>query len=135
MNRMKDPAAHYFRCTDSERAVFEAGIKLGTIYHQFIGSPVNRTNVCSLEKTIEDGVRVQPFVKRVSVTIDRKALGIGGGVYRYKTLTGSMLRVKLVINYNGTETACEMRQVPEINYPLMFIRSIKRAGRGKERRD
>nr|WP_277770666.1 dihydroneopterin aldolase family protein [Thermoplasma acidophilum] len=30
---MKDPASHYFKCTPRERAVFEAGIKLGTVYH------------------------------------------------------------------------------------------------------
>jgi hypothetical protein len=121
---MKDPASHYFTCTDAERAVFEAGIKLGTIYHQFIGAPVNRSNVKSLERTIEDGAKVQPFVKKVSVCIDRKALGRGSGVYSYKTLTGSMLRVRLTLSYNGVEAECEMRTVPEINYPLMYIKRI-----------
>jgi hypothetical protein len=32
-----DVADSYFSCTDSERAAFEAGIKLGTVYHQFVG--------------------------------------------------------------------------------------------------
>ncbi|MCI2413518.1 MAG: dihydroneopterin aldolase, partial [Cuniculiplasma sp.] len=34
---MVDEAASYFHCTDRERAIFEAGIKLGSIYHQYVG--------------------------------------------------------------------------------------------------
>ena len=34
-----------FACSRRERAVFEAGIKMGTIYHQFVGTPFNRDTV------------------------------------------------------------------------------------------
>ena len=49
---MQDPASLYFKCSDRERAIFEAGIKLGTIYHQYVGAPLNLSNVESLEKAI-----------------------------------------------------------------------------------
>lgn len=131
---MKDPAAHYYSCTDGERAAFEAGIKLGTIYHQFIGAPVNLKNVGVLERAIEEAAHVQPFVKNVSVAIDRKGLGTTKGTYAYKTLTSDMLRVRLTIKYNGAEVECEMRMVPEINYPLMYFRTVRpRHGCGKAR--
>jgi len=62
-SKREELAANYFNCSERERAVFEAGIKLGTIYHQFVGTPVAAANVEILERAIEDGVRVQPFVK------------------------------------------------------------------------
>ncbi|MEM3428929.1 MAG: dihydroneopterin aldolase family protein, partial [Thermoplasmatales archaeon] len=37
---MNDPAAPYFSCSEKERAIFESGVKLGAIYHQYIGIPV-----------------------------------------------------------------------------------------------
>ncbi|MEE9268050.1 MAG: dihydroneopterin aldolase family protein, partial [Thermoplasmata archaeon] len=41
---MEDPTADYFECTDAERAAFEAGIKLGSIFHQYVGAPVSPEN-------------------------------------------------------------------------------------------
>lgn len=38
-----------FVCSHRERAMFEAGIKMGTIYHQFTGIPVNLNTVSELE--------------------------------------------------------------------------------------
>jgi hypothetical protein len=128
-----DPAGHYFNCTDSERAVFEAGIKLGTIYHQYIGAPVNRASVHILEKAIEAGALVQPFVKNIRVSIDKKNLGSKKGIYTYKTLNANMLSVRLTIRYKDIETTCELQQVPEIRYPLMYIHNIKRVTRSAKR--
>ena len=95
-------AARYFNCSERERAVFEAGIKLGTIYHQFVGTPVAAANVDILEKAIEDGVRVQPFVKDVRVVISREALRRRKDEFDYQTLTGNMLNVELTITVGGT---------------------------------
>ena len=64
----------FFHCTDGERAAFEAGIKLGGLFHQFVGTPVSLGNVESIEQGIRDAVRAQPFVKVVHVVIDRKML-------------------------------------------------------------
>ena len=37
-SKREDLADKYFNCSLRERVVFEAGIKLGTIYHQFVGT-------------------------------------------------------------------------------------------------
>ena len=38
-------AASRFNCSERERAIFEAGVKMATIYHQFVGTPVNANTV------------------------------------------------------------------------------------------
>lgn len=123
---MKDPGAKYFNCTDAERAAFEAGIKLGTIYHQFIGAPVTLANVRDLENAIENGASVQPFASKVKVRIKRDGLKGRKGVYSYKTLTGQMLDVDLVVRYEGVEAVTKLRHVKAIDYPLMYIKKIRK---------
>ena len=49
----RDPTTPYFVGTDRDRAAFEAGIKLGSIAHQFVGTPLTRRNAASIERTIE----------------------------------------------------------------------------------
>ena len=53
--------------TDRELAIFEAAIKLGALYHQWVGTPVSRTSAESLEKAIEKSVILQPYVEEISV--------------------------------------------------------------------
>lgn len=117
-------AETYFQCSERERAVFEAGIKLGTVYHQFVGTPLDSSNVGSLEKAIEDGVRVQPFVEDIKVRIDREVLRNKKDEYDYQTLTGPMLDVVLRIRVGGVVVQAEMRYIEELHYPLMFVTEI-----------
>ncbi|MDH7507970.1 MAG: dihydroneopterin aldolase family protein [Methanomassiliicoccales archaeon] len=124
MTSRDELASKYFKCTKRERAAFEAGIKLGTIYHQFVGTPISSSNVESLERAIEDGVRVQPFVEEVSVRIDRKGLRKKRNEYDYQTLTGQMLEVSVVIRIDEVKVIAEMKYIEELNYPLMFIKEI-----------
>lgn len=119
-------ADSYFSCSDSERAAFEAGIKLGTIYHQFVGVPLSTSTVDTLEKAIEAGSRVQPFVEDVRVTIDRSKLRDKHGQYDYVALTGDMLDVTLVVRYRKTRVKASMRYLKEMNYPLMYISGIEK---------
>ena len=121
-----DVADKYFNCSDAERAVFEAGIKLGTVYHQFVGAPISKNNVDVLEKSIEEGTRVQPFVKDASVRIDRSRLREKSTEYEYLTLTGDMLEVTLTVKYKDVEAVCEMRHIKEMDYPLMYVKAVKR---------
>ncbi|MEI6797206.1 MAG: dihydroneopterin aldolase family protein, partial [Methanomassiliicoccales archaeon] len=111
-------------CSEKERAVFEAGIKLGTVYHQFVGTPLDSSNVESLEKAIEDGVRVQPFVEDITVRIDRDVLRNKKDEYDYQTLTGPMLDVVLRIRVGKVVVQAEMRYIDELHYPLMFVTEI-----------
>jgi hypothetical protein len=122
---MEDPARSYFNCSDSERAAFEAGIKLGSIYHQFVGTPLSHDNVDVLEKAIEDGVRVQPFVEDVRVRIDRGGLRMKRSPYKYVSLTGNMLHVELRVRYGKALAVCEMRFVEDLRYPLMYVKEIR----------
>jgi hypothetical protein len=84
----EERAASYFKCNDRERAAFEAGIKLAAVYHQFISTPVSAANVDSLERAIEEGVKVQPFVESVEVHIRRDRLRMKRNEYDYQSLTG-----------------------------------------------
>ncbi|MGD1060133.1 MAG: dihydroneopterin aldolase family protein [Methanomassiliicoccales archaeon] len=123
-SKREELAARYFNCSPRERAVFEAGIKLGTIYHQFVGTPLSAANVDSLEKAMEDGVRVQPFVEDVRIKIGRSAMRQKKDAFDYQTLTGNMLEVKLCIRVEGTRVRAEMRYIPELHYPLMFVSEV-----------
>lgn len=117
----------HFNCSDSERATFEAGIKMGTIYHQFVGVPLSTDNVATLEKAIEAGCLVQPFVERVAVKIDRSRLGKKKGQYDYVSLSGDMLDVSMTVRYRTARVRASMKFVKEMNYPLMFIEAVEKA--------
>ena len=125
----KDIAAMYFNCSDDQRAVFEAGIKLGTIYHQYIGCPVSINNVEVLEKAIEEGTRIQPFVEDVRVSIDRKRLKSAKSKkgYKYVTLTGNMLHVWLKVLYGSAIAVCELKFIEDMDYTLMAVKEVIRA--------
>ncbi|UCE91800.1 MAG: dihydroneopterin aldolase family protein [Methanobacteriota archaeon] len=115
----------HFDCSDSERAAFEAGIKMGTIYHQFVGIPVSADNAQTLERAIEEGCKVQPFVESVRVRIDRARLKSKRGEFDYVSLTGEMLDVNLVVRYKTSRVEARMEFVEDMSYPLMFIKSIE----------
>jgi hypothetical protein len=117
----------HFSCSDSERAAFEAGIKMGSIYHQFVGVPLSTENAGTLEKAIEAGCLVQPFVEKVTVRIDRSKLRKKRGQYDYVSLMGDMLDVSMVVRYRGARVRASMKFVKEMNYPLMYIEAIEKA--------
>ena len=124
-NDTYDKAEKYFQCTNRERAAFEAGIKLGYIYHQFVGTPVSKTNASALESAIEDGVLIQPFVEDVTVKIQREKLKNKYDEYDYDSLTGNMLNVRLKIKYRNSVADAKLKFLKDLNYPLMYISSIK----------
>ncbi len=133
MKERGDPGARYFRCTDGERAAFEAGIKLGTIYHQYMGTPVTPATAATLERSIEEATRVQPFVELVRVRILRGVLRRRLTAYGYTSLTPEMLAVRLEVLYQGALARCELRYVPSLGYPLMMVHSVEGGGRSGRR--
>ena len=114
-----------FNCTKRERACYEAGIKMATIYHQFVGTPVNLSNVEILERSIADAIRVQPYVRDAKVSIDKSAFASGGDRYSYVSLTGEMIDAVVRIELDGITVTSEMRYDSELGYPLMFISDIR----------
>ena len=55
--------------TEAEIACFEAGVKLGSLYHQFSGAPVSIDSIESLSSAIEKSIENQPYCTEVSVEI------------------------------------------------------------------
>ena len=117
-------ASSRFNCTPRERACYEAGIKMGTIYHQFVGTPVNLDTVGDLEKAIEKAICVQPYVESVKVSINRDYFTKDGDRYSYVSLTGEMIDAVVTIILDGVRVVSEMRYDSEMGYPLMFISDI-----------
>jgi len=103
--------------TDRERAVFEAGIKLGALYHQWVGTPVSRESAGSLEAAIEKSVILQPFIEEITVRLDRSLMA--GNVFGYSELAGLMFDVTIVTRVNVTY--CRARLAPSDGYPLMQV--------------
>jgi hypothetical protein len=120
-----DRARKHFKCNDGERAVFEGAIKLAMVYHQFVGVPVTRASVRSLERAIEEAIRLQPYVVSATARINRAALRTRAGRYSYKTLDGNMLTVEVVTRYRNSEARCGMKYVKEMRYPLMYVQDVK----------
>ncbi len=127
MSEKEEMADSYFHCTEGERAAFEAGIKLATVYHQFVGTPFNSASLESLERCIEEAIAVQPYVEDVNVRIDPGSIPQGDDIFAYSSLTGEMISVELTIRAKGARIKAVMRQIPELNYPLMYIEGIERS--------
>ena len=110
---------------DRDNALFEAGIKLGALYHQFTGSPVNLRTVESLEIAIQESISVQPFVKDINVSIDRDIVRSKiNGEFGYCELEGRMLDVKITIEHNSIRADVSLAFNQELDYPLMKIDKI-----------
>ncbi len=111
---------------ERDRAVFEAGIKLGALYHQFIGTPINIETIEDISRTIEQSVILQPYVRSVSVLIDREMVEQKQNPkFKYCELEGSMLHVSLQILYKNTIAYAELAYDEEFDYPLMSIKKIE----------
>ncbi len=107
-------------------AVFEAGIKLGALYHQFVGTPISSETVEGLERIIEDSIALQPHVRSVSVSIDREMVEKKQNQkFKYCELEGRMLHVSLHILYKNTIAHAELAYDEVQDYPLMSIKKIE----------
>jgi len=106
--------------------VFEAGIKLGALYHQFVGTPINENTVDGLERIIEDSISVQPFVRSVSVSIDREMVSKKQNPkFKYCELEGRMLHVSLQVLYKNIIAHVELAYDEELDYPMMSVKKIE----------
>lgn len=126
MSDREDLASGRFACSDRERALFEAGIKMGTLYHQFVGTPVDASSVDSLERTISAALEVQPYVESAEVAIDRSRIPSPGDTYSYASLTGDMMDAVIVVRVGSSRVTAEMRYDPELRYPLMYVSKVER---------
>ncbi|MEA3324947.1 MAG: dihydroneopterin aldolase family protein [Euryarchaeota archaeon] len=111
--------------TDRDTALFESGIKLGALYHQFVGSPVNLSTAGSLEAAIRDSISLQPCVRLITVAIDREMIRERINDFGYCELEGRMLGVEAVIRYGTAVVYVGMRYDAEMDYPMMSVQRIE----------
>ena len=114
-----------FACTERERCIFETGIKLATIYHQYVGTPFNMGSVESLEEAISRSIEVQPYVVSAKVRIDRSQIPKEVDEYSYLSLTGEMIDAVVKVSMGSTIVTAEMRYDSELRYPLMYVSKIE----------
>ena len=110
-----------------ERACFESGIKLGALYHILCGIPIqsNESIIQSIEKGIEAAISCQPFVKSVKINLDREKIsGEKSTEFDYDEISGKIIRVELIIQYESIEIVAKIDWVENMQYPLMFIEKI-----------
>jgi len=110
--------------TDAQQACFEAGIKFGSLYHQFAGTPVSPTSTRSLETAMAEAIENQPFCESVTVDIhdDRVADAIGHE-NGYTELTGSLMDVEMRIVHEGVTVHTQMTMAD--GYPLMELVAVE----------
>jgi hypothetical protein len=125
----RDRTRDYFDGTDRDRAAFEAGIKLGSILHQFAGVPLTRGSAGTLERAIEAAARVQPLVEDVRARIERARIR-PRGPYRYAVLAEDLLHVEVTVRAGTARAIAVLRYVPELDYPLMYLKSIDTGTKG-----
>jgi hypothetical protein len=106
--------------SDKERAAFEAGIKLGALYHQWVGTPVSRESATSLERAIENAHIQQPYVTEITVSLDRDAMVPNS--FGYSELSGLMLDIEITVRVN--QATCHASLSREGEYPMMRIEWI-----------
>ena len=108
--------------TDAETACFEAGIKFGSLYHQFAGTPVSAGSAASLERAIEEAIENQPHAESVSVTIDRERVA-EEATHGYTEFSGRHATAEVVVEYEGVEVVANMTM--EDGYPRMRVVSVE----------
>jgi hypothetical protein len=106
--------------TDPQQACFEAGIKFGSLYHQFAGTPVSPTSTRSLETAIAESIQNQPHCEAVTVGIDDDAVAADiDHENGYTELSGHLMTVEMRIAYEDVTVHTRMEM--EDGYPLMKL--------------
>lgn len=114
--------------TERERACFEAGIKLGALYHILSGIPVqnNENIINSIETGIESAISCQPFVKSVKIHLDRaKILSEKESEFDYDEISGKIIKAEVLIEYESVSVVAKVEWIDDLEYPLMYIEKIQ----------
>ena len=116
---------YFSNITSRERAIFEGAISMGALFHQFVGTPVNRNTKEGLEKAIEDSLSLQPAIENVEVEIRFDKLEESMTEFDYTSLTGDMLDVKIHTKVDDALAIIRIEFIEELNYPLMYVEDIE----------
>ncbi len=123
---MEDRANKYFEgsLSERERAIFELGIALAFVYHQFLGTPFKAKDKEALEKAIEAAILSQPF--RVFAKVELSSEAKEDNPYSYNEITPRNLKVEIKVKYGSSIVTGSLMWVEELNYPLMHVKKIER---------
>jgi len=114
------------RLSSRETLLFEAGIKLGGVFHQYLGIPVSARTAGALARAIEEAVGLQPFVRRVRVRIHPERGGpVGKGRYGYRYLIPEMLDVRVELADGKSTVEAMLRHRADLRYPLMKVVRVR----------
>ncbi len=103
-----------------ERACFEVGIKFGSLYHQFVGTPISPQSVGSLEAAIAESIANQPHCSAIEVTIDRDLVADSvNGRYGYTELDGRMLDCRIEVEVDEARAIATIGVID--GYPEMQL--------------
>jgi hypothetical protein len=116
---------YFSNITTRERAIFEGAISMGALFHQFVGTPVNKDSKESLEKAMEESLNLQPAIEKVEVEIRFDKLEESMTEFDYTSLTGDMLDVKIHTKVDDVTAIIRIEFIEELNYPLMYVESIE----------
>ena len=115
---------YFSNITTRERAIFEGAISMGALFHQFVGTPVNKNTKNSLETSMEESLKLQPAIEDVKVNIRFDKLEESMTEFEYTSLTGDMLDVKIFTKVDNVNATIRIEFIEELNYPLMYVEDI-----------
>ena len=116
---------YFSNITTRERAIFEGAISMGALFHQFVGTPVNKDSKESWEKAMEESLNLQPAIENVEVEIRFDKLEESMTEFDYTSLTGDMLDVKIHTKVDDVKAIIRIEFIEELNYPLMYVEDIE----------
>lgn len=116
---------YFSNITKRERAIFEGAISMGALFHQFVGTPINKNSKESLERAMEESLNLQPAIEKVEVNIRFDKLEESMTEFDYTSLTGDMLDVKIHTKVDDVLAIIRIEFIEELNYPLMYVEDIR----------
>ncbi|MEF8790058.1 MAG: dihydroneopterin aldolase family protein [Haloarculaceae archaeon] len=111
--------------SDAEVACFEAGVKFGTVYHQFAGTPLSPDSADSLARAMEEAIENQPHCESVTVEprYDELERAVESGAADYVEWTGRFADVRMTVRYEGVTV--HTRMAMQDGYPLMEVVDVR----------
>ncbi|MFP4590999.1 MAG: dihydroneopterin aldolase family protein [Halobacteriales archaeon] len=109
--------------TDRDVACFEAGIKLGTLYHQFIGTPVAPETADGLARAMAAAVERQPHCVSAAVDLDVEAIATDANRFGYTGLRGHHVSATVTVAVGDVRVDAGIGL--EDDYPMMRVVDIE----------
>lgn len=80
---------------------------------------MSKASAPSLERAMQESISLQPYVRRVSVSINREMLK--RNVFGYGELEGRMITAEVEIEYEGETVCARLEYDSKKDYPLMRL--------------